>query len=142
MNKEIERKFLLCYFPDGYDKECKHIEQHYISEHPEVRIRKINDIYTMTIKSDGDLIRSEFERAITKEEFFGLKEMSLGCVIKKRYIFGKFEIDVYENICDLKVVEVEFDSVSDSEKFIKPDWLGTEITYDKKYKSKNLALQK
>ncbi len=54
------------------------------------------------------------------------------------------EIDIFQNkfknLTDHKTVEVEFKSDELAENFIIPDWFGEEITYDKRYKNKNLSL--
>ncbi|MBI3308179.1 MAG: adenylate cyclase, partial [Candidatus Melainabacteria bacterium] len=38
-------------------------------------------------------------------------------------------------------IEVEFDSVEQARKFNPPDWFGKEVTADKRYRSKNLAIK-
>ena len=144
---EIERKFLLKRFPniDIYKK--VYIEQYYVSFDNEVRVRKIADTnkedFILTIKSNGDLAREEVEISINKDQFGVLKEIAGdNYVIKTRYYLKDdylYEVDIYDDLSGLKVVEVEFDSLEDANKFIKPDWLGKEITDDSTYKNKNLA---
>lgn len=141
---EIERKFLVKELPD-YLWNYKHaiIEQHYVSFEPETRIRKFNDSYTLTFKSEGTLERSEVQIPITKLHFNELKEMSIGSVNKIRYFIPEgphtYELDVYNNIDSLLTVEIEFDNREDSDDFSVPAWFGTEITNIKEFKNKNLA---
>jgi len=37
------------------------------------------------------------------------------------------------------VTEIEFDNIEDAENFKPLDWFGEEVTYNEKYKNKNLA---
>ena len=50
------------------------------------------------------------------------------------------ELDVYHGI-DLRVVEVEFKNKSEVDAFIPPQWFGEEVTDNKQYKNKNLAIK-
>lgn len=157
---EIEKKFLLSEDAllsqinlndyDRYD-----IEQAYIStEDNEVRIRKIENNYSeykcyMTIKSKGDLTREEVEFEIPYAKYRDLigRKMYKGSVINKfRYKIPLeknliAELDVYrKQLVGLIVVEVEFETEEEAKLFQKPNWFGEEITNNKKYKNKNLAI--
>lgn len=153
---EIERKFLIKELPKDI---CQYpfsiIEQCYISINPEIRIRQIiseNDgrKQYLAVKSNGDLSRQEYEIEITKEEYYNLKLKIEGNIIHKmRYKYPLFinnkelivEIDLYFNMDGLQIVEVEFTDEQSAKNFVIPDWFGKEVTYDKKYKNKNLALK-
>ena len=144
---EIERKFLIDKIPFKLT-EYKHdkIKQGYFSIYPEKRVRKRGDVYILTEKGEGDLIREEKERIIGKEmgeELFALSKTYI--IEKTRYYlpYGKFtiELDVYEGRHEgLVVAEVEFPSEQEALDFEPPWWFGQDITYDKSYKNMMLAL--
>lgn len=149
---EIERKFLLTELPNLQNYSTSNIEQYYISERPEVRIRKSNHNYFLTIKSEGGLCRQEVEKKLTDKEFEILKLMAISKIEKTRFtqihcidsVAYVLEIDVYnnlENYKELITVEVEFDSIEQAQNFDKhkPHWFGQELTNMKEYKNKNLA---
>ncbi|MGD9062032.1 MAG: adenylate cyclase, partial [Desulfobacterales bacterium] len=59
--------------------------------------------------------------------------LSIGDVICELDIFG-------EALKGLQLVEVEFDTLEKSSAFIPPDWFGNEVTEDRRYKNRQLAL--
>lgn len=158
IKQEIERKFLVNKEDlynlriDSYYIEAYQIEQAYLSFKPEVRIEKVtyysyqqkNIKYYFTIKSNGDLIRQENEFEISESTYRDLLCNKQGHVISKmRHLFKLddnlvAECDDYTDI-DLCVVEVEFNNEDELNNFIPPDWFGEEVTYDKRYKNKNIA---
>lgn len=153
MAKEIERKFLVKDMPSiANDSERFLIEQYYISINPEIRLRKVQKLnsdqvnYYMTQKSDGTKVRDEIETEVNESSYICNQEKMIGHMIKKtrtRIPFGNkliAELDVYHGI-DLRVVEVEFKSKSEADAFIPPLWFGEEVTNDKRYKNRNLAIK-
>lgn len=65
-------------------------------------------------------------------------------ISKVRYVLelngAKAEVDVYEGaLKGLITAEVEFITMERAQEFQVPDWFGEEVTYDKRYKNKNLA---
>ena len=65
-------------------------------------------------------------------------------ISKIRYVLAvnnaKVEVDVYEGALNgLITAEVEFLSMERAQEFIIPDWFSEEVTYDKRFKNKNLA---
>ncbi len=108
-------------------------------EPAEVRIRQKGDNYYFTVKSEGDLNRREFEIDIDKKRFDMLWDYVEKGVEKVRYVVnnGKnnIEIDYYLDR-SLVVAEIEFDSEEEANNFPA---LGKDITFDKRYKNKNLA---
>lgn len=152
---EIERKFLVSDKSLNLDrvKEWFIIEQYYLSYLPEIRLRCKTDMNNqkkcyITIKSDGDLIREEKEIEIPIVIYIQLKDCHLGnIIVKKRCLINLdndllAELDFYlDNLEGLQVVEVEFNSKEEADNFNNciPSWFGQEITYDKKYKNKNLS---
>lgn len=147
--QEVERKWLVTELPDLSGLKGKEVIQGYIavtSDGTEVRVRQKGDKYFQTIKSDGGLVRGEIEIELTKEQYDDLWQATAGRRLEKtRYEIGldgaRIELDVYKGaLTGLIVAEVEFPSVLDSKKFLPPTWLGEEVTEDKRYKNKNLAL--
>ena len=152
---EIERKFLISSLPDNILQNCERaeIEQCYLDygsdDTPECRIRRLSkngsSEYFYTEKSAGDICREEEEYEISAYSYERLKALSVSpTVAKTRHYLPTgeltIEIDVYKGALEgLMVAEIEFSSLEDSQSFTPPEWLGAEITYDKKYKNKNLA---
>lgn len=159
---EIERKFLLDKdaIPDlTYFRKCI-IEQAYLSKDPEIRIRKAkeSEVETcfLTIKSEGDLARDEFEVKIDVDLYHRLSRCMVSqLIIKDRYYSNlagivsceekninnlKLEIDIFKGRhFGLAVAEIEFDDELTAKSFIPPVWFGEEVTYNKTYRNKNLA---
>lgn len=159
---EIERKFLLTKdtIPDlsGFEK-CI-IEQGYLSKDPEIRIRKAKETEYetcfLTIKSEGDLVRDEYEVIIGDDLYNRLSSCIISqLIIKERYCSNlagivsceekninnlRLEIDVYQGKhVGLIVVEIEFEDEIAAKSFIPPVWFGEEVTYNQVYRNKNLA---
>lgn len=151
-NMEIERKFLVDvnHLPESI-KTCDVFEmvQTYINYSPEMRVRKINNLYHfLTIKLPKDnigLAREETEYAVTVEQYEELLAKQVGNTIyKTRYELYenniKIEVDIYsDSLAGLAVAEVEFENVKKSEAFSPPSWFGLEVTSDSRYKNANLA---
>lgn len=153
---EIERKFIIDIPPEGLDG-YRHAElrQCYLSlgdgETPERRIRSMTadgaESFFLTEKGEGLLSREENEREITREEYDALLGKAVTAAIEKtRYYIPidshhTAELDVFcGSLSGLMTAEVEFASIEDAERFTPPSWFGREITEDKRYKNKALAL--
>jgi len=142
MAQEIERKFLVKGdFKASAFKETR-ITQAYLSSVPErtVRVRIKGDKGFLTIKGIGNASgasRYEWEREIPVNEVKELLELcEPGALDKTRYLVKSgdhtFEVDeFYGENEGLTVAEVELGS--EDEEFIKPDWLGEEVTGDVRY---------
>ena len=89
MPKEIERKWLLESIDvEGYELLSEEqVEQAYVSENPEVRIRSGSKTgCTLTLKDNGTIARTEVDIAISKEQFTEiLNEMIQKLPIRKNY---------------------------------------------------------
>lgn len=145
---EIERKFLVV--GDDYKRlafSSSRIQQGYIcSGHGRtVRVRLRDDCGYLTIKGpsvDGGLSRYEFEKEITKEEAEQLMQLcEPGLIDKTRYLVksGKhtFEVDeFYGENEGLVMAEVELGSAD--EPYEKPDFIGKEVTGDRRYYNSHL----
>lgn len=147
MSLEIERKFLVTgeYKSKAYAH--YHIEQGYFETAPgrTVRIRIRDNKAFLTIKgpsTDNGLTRYEFETEVPLED--GKQMMNLcgpGKIIKNRWLVksGKHTVEVdefFDNNEGLVVAEIELESAD--EEFVKPDFLGEEVTGDPRYYNKCL----
>jgi len=140
---EIERKFLVK--NDSFKKEAftsNHIMQGYLSSVAErtVRIRIKGDKGFLTIKgasNESGLSRFEWEKEIAVDEAKKIILLSEAGVIDKTRFEIKsgdhiFEVDeFYGDNNGLIIAEIEL--TSETETFIKPDWLGDEVTNDIRY---------
>lgn len=139
---EIERKFLV----DGdFKKEattCIHIVQGYLSSDPRrtVRVRIYGDKAFLTIKGCSDkegLARFEWERVIDIQDAGQLLALcEPGVIDKTRHLVSvgehTYEVDEFHGENEgLLVAEIEL--VSQDEEFERPQWLGREVTGDKRY---------
>ncbi|MDF2879569.1 MAG: gmk [Clostridiaceae bacterium] len=142
---EIERKFLVNHLPDLSDVPHCEIRQGYLDTEIETRIRKQDNEYYKTIKSEGDMVREEIETIISEEEFnFLSKQVVNNFVEKTRYYLlegsNVIELDIYKNeLNGLITAEVEFLDLKEAEDFNAPDWFDIEVTENKNYKNKNLS---
>jgi adenylate cyclase len=148
---EIERKFVLAEPPPGLDEHPHaRVEQGYVALDPngtEVRVRRKGDARTLTIKSGAGLVRTEDESALEPQRFDELWPLTAGRrVVKTRYLVPlqdglTAEVDVYEDALQgLVTAEVEFADEPAGEAFQAPGWLGTEVTGDKRYANRSLAV--
>ena len=145
---EIERKFLVKK-GDAYKSaafSCSHIQQGYIpADGATVRIRTRDDKAYLTIKSksvNGGMTRYEFEKEIEMDEAQHLLQLCKGGVIDKRRYLVKsgnhtFEVDeFYGDNEGLVMAEVEL--CSEDETYEKPDFIGMEVTGDKRFYNSHL----
>lgn len=148
MAQEIERKFLVCgeYKTKAY--KSVRITQGYIlsDKRKSVRIRITNEKAFITIKgesSEDGLSRFEWEKEINVNE---AKELLKLCsdkfIDKTRYLIkhGNHTIEVDDFHGDnegLVIAEVELKSETDT--FLKPDYLGEEVTGISKYYNSQLT---
>lgn len=144
---EIERKFLVKYVPVNVSRyEHKELSQGYIYTLPVIRIRKSDDEYFLTVKSEGLLERQEFEINISEKVF---NDLSLKCdgniISKTRYRIPledglTAELDIFHGVFEgLMYVEVEFSSVEEAESFTAPDYFGRDVTQFEQYQNSSLS---
>ena len=140
---EIERKFLVkkgrTYRDQAFN--CTHIKQGYIpADGATVRIRQRDDHAFLTIKgrsTNYGLSRYEFEKEISPDEAEHLMTLCKGGVIDKhRYLVKSgshtFEIDEFHGDNEgLIMAEVELQN--ENESYVKPDFIGMEVTGDKRF---------
>jgi adenylate cyclase len=145
---EIERKFVLAAVPDGLGPGDR-IEQGYVALDPagaEVRLRRKGDKLTLTVKSGAGLVRGEEEIALAAEDFDRLWPLTAGRrVLKTRHDVPlgalKAEVDVYDGALEgLLTAEIEFPDETAAREFVAPEWLGRDVTGDKRYANQSLAV--
>lgn len=148
MAQEIERKFLIKGDFKADSFQATRVTQGYLSSVPErtVRIRVKGNKGFITIKgknSDSGISRFEWEKEIPVNEAEELLKLcEPGIIDKTRYLVksGKHTIEVDEFHGEnegLIVAEIELES--ENESFIKPVWLGEEVTGDMKYYNSMLS---
>jgi CYTH domain-containing protein len=146
---EIERKFLVKnQLFESQSSRSYSIEQGFLNSDKNrvVRVRLKDEQGFLTIKgktNDSGLSRFEWEKEI---DFKEAKDLLLLCeknIIQKRrfeVVSGNhcFEIDVFSGLNEgLIIAEVELNS--EEENFIKPSWLGTEVTGQPQYYNSELS---
>lgn len=145
---ETERKFLVTGDYKSHAASHSRIVQGYIcSERGRtVRVRLRGEKGYLTIKgpskNDG-LSRYEFEKEITIDEALSLLRLCVGGIIDKvRYLVPMedghtFEVDEFHGENEgLTMAEVELGA--EDEAYIRPDWLGEEVTGDRRYYNSQL----
>ena len=146
---EIERKFLPKELPDDLTQFAFHkIEQGYLCTSPVVRIRRSDDDYYLTYKSSGMLAREEYNLPLTAEAYAHLKPKADGRIIEKtRYLIPlddklTVELDVFAgDLAPLILAEVEFSSEDEANAFVPPEWLGEDVTFDRRYHNSTMSKQ-
>ena len=147
--QEIERKFLVK--NDNYKNQAQsnyRIVQGFLNTDPErtVRVRIKGDTAFLTIKGIGNesgTTRFEWEKEIPVSEADALLKLcEKGEIDKIRYeiIAGNhtFEEDEFSGYNKgLIIAEVELSA--EEEVFVKPDWLGKEVTGEVKYYNSQLS---
>ena len=146
---EIERKFLVTSSDFISESTTQfRIVQGYLNSNPErtVRVRIKGNKGFLTIKGKGNengTTRFEWEKEISLSEAEALLQLcESGIIDKIRYEIplGKhtFEVDVFSGENQgLIIAEVEL--TSENEFFEQPNWLGKEVTGDKKYYNSHLS---
>lgn len=142
MALEIERKFLVSGDFRQYVCESVRVVQGYLSSVAErtVRVRIMGDKGFITVKgisSASGASRFEWEREIPLSEAEALLELcEPGVIDKVRHVVPVgdhvFEVDEFHGDNEgLMMAEVELSS--EDEMFMRPVWLGEEVTGDPRY---------
>ena len=146
---ELERKFLVAELPDWLeDHPSEPIDQAYlaVSGDWEFRVRRTGGGTLLTVKHGSGERRTEVEVEIAEDDFRTLRSLCDAVIAKRRHYVDEgdvtIEVDVYEGDLEgLVVAEVEFDSETAARSFDPPEWLGEEVTGDKRYANQRLALR-
>jgi CYTH domain-containing protein len=146
MSYEIERKFLLKN-DDWLEGATAHsIQQGYLAREPHrtVRVRKFDDQAWMTVKGPTTgITRQEVEFPLdpaVAEELFAL--CLEGMIHKTRHTLMHeghlWEVDeFYGNNQGLVIAEIEL--ADEATAFARPDWLGPEVSADRRFSNSALA---
>ena len=140
MPLEIERKFMVLnndFKSESY--KVIDIKQGYIfsDKNKVLRVRIASNHSKIAIKFGEDIIRHEYEYEIPVNDAETLLKICQGHVItKKRYLIKNdeltWEVDEFlDHNKGLVVAEIELKD--ENEKFFKPDWIGEEVSYDKRF---------
>ena len=147
-NLEIERKFLVCGPFKDAAVSSTHIRQAYINQEGgrTVRVRIRDRKAYLTIKGpslDGGISRFEWEIEIPVADAEQLMQLRVTPIVdKRRYLVPcgghTFEVDeFYGDNEGLTMAEVELSDPGEA--FERPDWLGEEVTGDRRYYNAHLA---
>lgn len=148
---EIERKFLVKELPANLDSYPHvEIEQGYLCTSPTLRIRRMGDVYWLTVKekvgsASTAIHNREEEFRLSKDNYELLKAKCDGrMVLKTRYkipVNGlTAELDIFHGIHEgLRLVEVEFPDTVAADSFVKPEWFGEDVSQDPRYRNSFLA---
>lgn len=142
--KEIERKFLL---KEGYKitdllyVNKQQIQDQYLTRNIRVRHKDNDNFWMLTIKSEGQIERDEFEMPILVEPHFDNIPLLKKIRLTVPYLNQNFEINIFENIKykgePLVLIELE---LKDKDQVIRyPEWLGKEVTEDERFYGCELA---
>ena len=145
MALEIERKFLVK--GEGWrNGQGKMYRQGYLNsdENRNVRIRLVDDRGYLTVKGiSNGATRVEYEYEIPGTEAEAMLDnlCETPLITKKRYQveFEGFVWEVDEFFGDNEgLIIAELELVSEDQVFIKPEWIGEEVTGDPRYLNSNL----
>jgi len=142
MSTETERKFLVIQDRLILPYSGKKITQGYLSSFPErsVRVRLSDTTGYLTIKgktNSSGVSRFEWETEISESDANDLLKLcEPGIISKTRYeiYYGNhlFEIDVFHEL-NKGLIIAEIELSDENEFFDKPEWLGKEVTGDKRF---------
>lgn len=145
---EIERKYLVK--SSGYRQVAtsrKHLVQGFLNTHPDrtVRVRIVEGAGYLTIKGRSNksgTSRFEWEHPLSLEDarnLLALCETPLMEKYRYRVPFGGhiFEVDEFRG-ANLGLIVAEVELLTEDEKVLKPDWLGTEVTGINRYYNSQL----
>jgi CYTH domain-containing protein len=147
---EIERKFVLAELPaPDLLGRGEVVEQGYlVVSEGELRLRRRGGrTCYLTAKTDGGLVRHEWEQEIPEWMFAMLWKQTQGQLIKTRYTVRDGQrtlaIDDYcDGLAGLVTLECEFPTEEEAASFVTPTWTAVvrEVTMDAGYKNKALAM--
>ena len=152
---EIERKYLVRELPGDLDSyPHTEIEQGYLCTSPTLRIRRMGDVFILTVKehivgSSTAIQNREEEFTMLRDSYERLKTKCDGNLVSKtRYripLAGGLtaELDIFHGVHQgLRIVEVEFPSVEAADTFTPPVWFGEDVSADPRYRNSWLAHNK
>lgn len=146
---KIERRFRIKYLPDISSAKATGIEQLYLAYSPEKILHTIDGVrFFVTEKSGGPDSEKIKEYNVTEDE---AKEMVSNCrrllsVIKTRYSFNAdgldANLDIYDGVLyGIEVCVFEFENEETANSAVFPEWVGDELTSDRRYETANLSIK-
>lgn len=149
---EIERKYLVARLPEGLS-ECSgvEIEQCYLCTSPTMRIRRMGDVFVLTVKEhipvgSTAIHNREEEFVMPRESYELLKAKCEGYnIVKTRYRIPLqdglvAELDIFHGHHEgLRIVEVEFPDTATADRFAPPSWFGDDVSLDPRYRNSYLS---
>lgn len=148
MPYEIERKFLVTGAFEHLAFSKKRIKQGYLafSQTSTVRVRTKGEKGYLTIKGKpalGSFTRYEWEKEIPLQDAEELLTLSIGGLIDKYRYEVKvgnhvFEVDEFLG-ANLGLLVAEVELTNEDEAYERPDWVGQEVTGDKRYNNSHLS---
>lgn len=106
----------------------------------------VEENYLTTEKFGFGKARTTTQESLSKEDFEMMLNGPVGKTICKDRCFSRADngstitIDIYTGkLQGLTIAKVKFETISDAERFVKPEWLGAEVTNSKEYLESNLA---
>ena len=152
-NTEIERKFLVT-SDDFIAQACSRSEiwQGYLCKEPgkTIRVRIRDEKAFLTIKSSllrQGLAKFEWEKEIEPSDAKEMMKLCLpGAISKTRYIIPAppyegatrcWEVDVFHGRLEGRIL-AEIELGDENEPFVRPDWLGEEVTGLPQYYNANM----
>ena len=149
---EIERKYLVNSLPENLESYPHvEIEQCYLCTSPTVRVRRMGDVYILTVKErikdcSSAIVNREEEFTLSVDAYERLKAKCEGRpVLKTRYripLEGGLtaEFDLFHGSHEgLRLVEVEFPDTAAADSFTPPVWFGSDVSSDRRYRNSWLA---
>jgi CYTH domain-containing protein len=142
---ELEKTYLLKYKPEGLDG-CASVEIFDVyfpksMEHPSLRLRKKGDKFEMTkkfpINEKDSSEQEEHTISLTKDEYNALRQADGKEVRKIRHYYQlsaglMAEVDIFKDKLEgLGLVDVEFKTKEEKDKFLAPDFCLAEVSQDK-----------
>ncbi|MFZ4408457.1 MAG: CYTH domain-containing protein [Paracraurococcus sp.] len=150
MPTEIERKFLVT--GEGWRQSAlgpaRRLRQGYLASGggaaPVVRVRLSDDDGYLTVKGPGLLSRAEYEYPIPAAHALAmLGDLCPPPVIEKTrtrvaHAGMVWEVDEFAgHLAGLVIAEIELEAAD--QPFARPDWVGTEVTGDRRYQNSTLS---
>lgn len=138
---EREKTYLALSLPDDvYDNDYQDMIDIYIGDpdHPQLRIRKKGEKYSITKKQPVDndpSVQRETTIPLTQDEYNELATLAGRRIYKHRYNYDYqwkiLEIDVFQkDLSGLIVVDAEFDNDADMNAFTMPEFCERDVTHD------------
>jgi CYTH domain-containing protein len=132
----------------GYISGVRYREQllHSMTLDPKYCVNQAPPKYFQTIKVGTGLIKEEYEIALTKKQFDYMWPSTENCRLEKwreKILYnGKIvELDeiILKDRTRLRLIEIEFSSEEEANRFNVPDFFGKEVTEDERYSNYHIA---